>query len=136
MGLEEREAVYEAVLGVTEKPEIDADSDEVYLGEPNKNHLEGSQKGPFNANNPFIAPIAESSELFTAKDRNCLHMEISVWLPSVTLSSQSKAWIPRPRFPFLPQQLMMLLSAITWRSVLPCLVNSSLPSPSSRPTTK
>lgn len=78
MELEEREAVYEAVLGVTEKTDIDADSDEVYLGEPNKNHLEGSQKGPFNANNPFIAPISESKELFTAKDRNCLHMEISV----------------------------------------------------------
>ena len=78
LGLEEREAVYEAVFEITEKPELDADADEVYLGEPNKNHLEGTQKGPFNANNPFIAPIAESSELFNAKDRNCLHMEIDI----------------------------------------------------------
>jgi NADPH-ferrihemoprotein reductase len=78
MGLEEREAFYEPVFEVTEKPEMDAESDLVYLGEPNKNHLEGSQKGPYNANNPFIAPIDESYELFTAKDRNCLHMEISV----------------------------------------------------------
>ncbi|KAF2467627.1 uncharacterized protein BDR25DRAFT_61435 [Lindgomyces ingoldianus] len=78
MGLEEREAVYEAVFEITEKPDMDAEEDEVYLGEPNKNHLEGAQKGPFNANNPFIAPIAESSELFTAKDRNCLHMEINI----------------------------------------------------------
>lgn len=78
MGLEEREAVYDPVFEVTEKPELDAESDEVYLGEPNKNHLEGAQKGPFNANNPFIAPIAESKELFTAKDRNCLHMEIDI----------------------------------------------------------
>ncbi|KAF2703605.1 NADPH-cytochrome P450 reductase [Pleomassaria siparia CBS 279.74] len=78
MGLEEREAVYEAVFEVSEKPDMDADADEVYLGEPNKNHLEGTQKGPFNANNPFIAPIAESSELFNTKDRNCLHMEIDI----------------------------------------------------------
>lgn len=78
MCLEEREAVYEPVFEITEKPDLDAEKDEVYLGEPNKNHLEGSQKGPFNANNPFIAPIAESKELFTAKDRNCLHMEIDV----------------------------------------------------------
>ncbi|OCK83693.1 hypothetical protein K432DRAFT_401828 [Lepidopterella palustris CBS 459.81] len=78
MGLEEREAVYEPVFEITEKADMDAEEDEVYLGEPNKNHLEGSQKGPFNANNPFIAPIAESKELFTAKDRNCLHMEIDV----------------------------------------------------------
>lgn len=77
-GLEEREATYEPVFEVTEKPELSADDDTVYLGEPNKNHLEGKQKGPFNANNPFIAPIVESSELFNAKDRNCLHMEISI----------------------------------------------------------
>ncbi|CAO2654651.1 Nn.00g113840.m01.CDS01 [Neocucurbitaria sp. VM-36] len=78
MGLEEREAEYEPVFEVIEKPELSAQDDTVYLGEPNKNHLEGTQKGPYNANNPFIAPIVESTELFTAKDRNCLHMEISI----------------------------------------------------------
>ncbi|KAL6244166.1 hypothetical protein RBB50_009036 [Rhinocladiella similis] len=78
MGLEEREAVYEAVFSVEERADLSAEDDTVYLGEPNKNHLEGSQKGPFNAHNPFIAPIAESRELFTVKDRNCLHMEIDV----------------------------------------------------------
>lgn len=78
MSLEEREAQYEPVFEVTEKPELSAEDDTVYLGEPNKNHLEGNQKGPFNANNPYIAPIAESYELFTAKDRNCLHMEIDI----------------------------------------------------------
>jgi NADPH-ferrihemoprotein reductase len=78
MGLEEREAEYEPVFEITEKPELNADDDTVYLGEPNKNHLEGNQKGPFNANNPYIAPIAESYELFTTKERNCLHMEIDI----------------------------------------------------------
>ncbi|KAF2871431.1 hypothetical protein BDV95DRAFT_493798 [Massariosphaeria phaeospora] len=78
MGLEEREAVYEAVFEITEKPDLSAEDDTVYVGEPNKNHLEGSQKGPFNANNPFIAPIDESKELFTVKNRNCLHMEIDI----------------------------------------------------------
>lgn len=78
MNLEEREAAYEPVFEVTERNDLSAEDDTVYLGEPNKNHLEGNQKGPFNANNPFIAPIVESSEIFTAKDRNCLHMEISI----------------------------------------------------------
>jgi NADPH-ferrihemoprotein reductase len=78
MGLEEREAEYEPVFAVTERDDLTPEDDTVYLGEPNKNHLEGTQKGPFNANNPFIAPIAESAELFTAKDRNCLHMEIDI----------------------------------------------------------
>lgn len=78
MNLEEREAVYEPVFEVTEKPELNAEDDAVYLGEPNKNHLEGTSKGPYNAHNPYIAPIAESKELFNDPQRNCLHMEIDV----------------------------------------------------------
>lgn len=78
MNLEEREAVYEPAFDIIEKPEMDASEDDVYLGEPNKNHLQGESKGPYNANNPYIAPIAESKELFTSGNRNCLHMEINV----------------------------------------------------------
>lgn len=78
MNLEEREAVYEPVFEVTEKEDLDASHDTVFLGEPNKNHLEGRSKGPYNAHNPFIAPIAESFELFNDKSRNCLHMEIDI----------------------------------------------------------
>jgi NADPH-ferrihemoprotein reductase len=78
MNLEEREAVYEPVFSVTEKEEMSPEDDQVYLGEPNKNHLEDHSKGPYNAHNPYIAPIAESREVFTVKDRNCLHMEIDV----------------------------------------------------------
>jgi NADPH-ferrihemoprotein reductase len=78
MGLEEREAVYEASFEIIERADLDHTEEQVYLGESNKTHLEGNQQGPYNANNPYIAPIAESKELFTAKDRNCLHMEIDV----------------------------------------------------------
>ena len=78
MQLEEREAVYEPVFEVTEKPDMSAEEDTVYLGEPNKNHLEGTGKGPYNAHNPFIAPIAESTEIFHDKSRNCLHMEVDI----------------------------------------------------------
>ena len=78
MSLEEREAVYEPVFEVTEKEEMNAEDDTVYLGEPNKNHLEGASKGPFNAHNPYIAPIAESREIFQDKTRNCLHMEVDI----------------------------------------------------------
>jgi NADPH-ferrihemoprotein reductase len=78
MNLEEREAVYEPVFEITEKEEVDAEEATVYLGEPNKNHLEGKGKGPFNAHNPYIAPIAESREIFNDEYRNCLHMEIDI----------------------------------------------------------
>ncbi|KAL4963607.1 NADPH--hemoprotein reductase cprA [Aspergillus stella-maris] len=78
MGLQERDASYEPVFSVTEDESLSPEDDAVYLGEPTKGHLEGSAKGPFSAHNPFIAPIVESHELFTVKDRNCLHMEISI----------------------------------------------------------
>ena len=84
MGLEEREAVYEPVFSVDEKEDKTPEDHDVYLGEPNKNHLEGTSKGPYNAHNPYIAPIAESRELFTVKDRNCLHMEIDVSASNIT----------------------------------------------------
>jgi len=78
LGLEEREAVYEPIFGTAEREELSKDDAEVYLGEPNKMHLEGTSRGPYNAHNPYIAPIVESKEVFTVKDRNCLHMEIDI----------------------------------------------------------
>ncbi|KAK6202146.1 hypothetical protein LQW54_009015 [Pestalotiopsis sp. IQ-011] len=78
LGLEEREAQYEPIFGIVEREGLTKNSSEVYVGEPNKMHLEGSAKGPFNAHNPYIAPIVESRELFNVKDRNCLHMEVDI----------------------------------------------------------
>ncbi|CAG7922353.1 unnamed protein product [Penicillium olsonii] len=78
MGLQEREATYEAVFSVTEDELKTPEDDSVYLGEPTSAHREGAAKGPYSAHNPYVAPIVESSELFTVKDRNCLHMEISI----------------------------------------------------------
>ncbi|KAK0715735.1 NADPH-cytochrome P450 reductase [Lasiosphaeris hirsuta] len=78
MGLDEREAVYEPIFGIVERETLTKDSPEVYVGEPNKMHLDGTPKGPFNAHNPYIAPIAKSYELFSVKDRNCLHMEVDI----------------------------------------------------------
>jgi NADPH-ferrihemoprotein reductase len=78
MGLEEREAVYEPVFAINEREDLTADSPSVYLGEPNKNHLEGESRGPYNSHNPYIAPIVESKELFTVKGRNCLHLEVDI----------------------------------------------------------
>ncbi|KAF7176241.1 hypothetical protein CNMCM7691_001957 [Aspergillus felis] len=78
MNLQEREAVYEPVFSVIEDESLSPEDDSVYLGEPTQGHLSGSPKGPYSAHNPYIAPIVESRELFTAKDRNCLHMEISI----------------------------------------------------------
>lgn len=78
MGLEEREAVYEPIFSIASVDSLTPEDATVYLGEPNKMHLESTAKGPFNAHNPYIAPIAESRELFNVKDRNCLHVEVDI----------------------------------------------------------
>lgn len=78
MGVEERESAYEPVFSITECSDLTPEDDTVYLGEPNKNHLEGHSVGPYNSHNPFIAPIKLSKELFTVKGRNCLHMDIDL----------------------------------------------------------
>ncbi|KAG5976329.1 hypothetical protein E4U58_005135 [Claviceps cyperi] len=78
MRLEEREAIYEPTFSIVDRENLTPESPEVYLGEPNKMHLDGTAKGPFNSHNPYIAPIVASRELFSAKDRNCIHMEIDV----------------------------------------------------------
>jgi NADPH-ferrihemoprotein reductase len=78
MNLEEREAVYEPVFEIIEREDMSPESANVYLGEPNRSHLEGAARGPFNSHNPYIAPIANSHELFSVKDRNCIHVDVDV----------------------------------------------------------
>ncbi|KAJ5488487.1 NADPH--cytochrome reductase [Penicillium diatomitis] len=78
MGLQERETTYEPVFSVVESEDKSPEDETVYLGEPTAAHRAGQPKGPYSAHNPYIAPIVESRELFTVKDRNCLHMEISI----------------------------------------------------------
>ncbi|KAJ9613290.1 NADPH-cytochrome P450 reductase [Cladophialophora chaetospira] len=58
--------------------ESSRESVEVYLGEPNKNHLNGRICGPFTARNPFPAKILVARELFTSSERNCLHLEFDI----------------------------------------------------------
>lgn len=79
MNLEEHEAVYEPALELTPVENVTSRSDDVYLGEPNKNHLEDYQpKGPFGAHNPYLASVVKSYELFNAPGRNCVHLEIDI----------------------------------------------------------
>ncbi|KAJ5330422.1 hypothetical protein N7476_000205 [Penicillium atrosanguineum] len=73
-----KEPMWTALTDAMNLQERFPEDETVYLGEPTAAHREGRAKGPFSAHNPFIAPIVESRELFTVKDRNCLHMEISI----------------------------------------------------------
>jgi NADPH-ferrihemoprotein reductase len=76
-GLKEQEAVFEPEFTVVEQ-NIDHSLPAVFQGELNKYHLSLIPQGPYNAHNPYIAPIAKSEELFTTVDRNCLHIEFDI----------------------------------------------------------
>ncbi|WAO96803.1 NADPH--cytochrome P450 reductase [Fusarium falciforme] len=78
MGLHQRKAVYEPVFKIAKEPGLATASPEVYTGEPNDMHLKGVIKGPFNAQNPYIAPVTKSMELLSGTNRNCLHLEIDI----------------------------------------------------------
>ncbi|KAK5064241.1 hypothetical protein LTR84_000074 [Exophiala bonariae] len=57
---------------------------DTFLGEPNKNHLNGKLCGPFTARNPYPARIVEARELFTSPIRNSLHLEFDVSDSTIT----------------------------------------------------
>ncbi|RFU80098.1 nadph-cytochrome p450 reductase [Trichoderma arundinaceum] len=76
--LKQRAAVYNPIYSVITEDTLTDESREVYVGEPNKMHLEGTVSSPFNAQNPYIASVTESYELLKNSDRNCLHLEIDI----------------------------------------------------------
>ena len=62
-------------------------SDNVSLGEPSLQYLPcnslsfnsgGVQLGPFDLNQPYVAPVVKSRELFRAGDRSCVHSEFDM----------------------------------------------------------
>jgi NADPH-ferrihemoprotein reductase len=65
------------VFTITEQEELTQEDASVYVGEPSKQHLTGT-KGAYSSHNPYVAPIVASREIFTTKERNCLHMEVSL----------------------------------------------------------
>jgi NADPH-ferrihemoprotein reductase len=60
------------------------DMSDVFLGEPNKAHLNRKIRGPFTARNPYPAAIVEAKELFKSSDRNCLHLELDISGSTIT----------------------------------------------------
>jgi NADPH-ferrihemoprotein reductase len=76
--LEEHEAVYEPTIEVIEEFDTSCEDPVVYVGEPNKKHLEGESFTPFNATNPFLAKVGHTRELFKSPSRNCIHLELDI----------------------------------------------------------
>ncbi|KAM0550302.1 hypothetical protein ACHAPJ_008972 [Fusarium lateritium] len=84
MGLHQLEVTYEPVYRIIRRDSLCSSSPSVYVGQPNKLHLDGLTQGPYNAHNPYIASVTESRELFTTGTRSCLHLEVDINLSGLT----------------------------------------------------
>ncbi|XP_055620902.1 NADPH--cytochrome P450 reductase isoform X1 [Toxorhynchites rutilus septentrionalis] len=59
-----------------EQPETT--SERIYTGEVARLHSLQTQRPPFDAKNPFLAPIKINRELHKAGDRSCMHVEFDI----------------------------------------------------------
>lgn len=56
----------------------DVQSDRIYTGEIARLHSMQNQRPPFDAKNPFLAPIMVNRELHKGGDRSCMHIELNI----------------------------------------------------------
>lgn len=56
----------------------DVASDRVYSGEVARLHSFNTQRPPFDAKNPFLAPVNVIKELHKGGDRSCMHIEFDI----------------------------------------------------------
>ncbi|ETN60137.1 nadph cytochrome P450 [Anopheles darlingi] len=59
-----------------EQPEVS--TDRIYTGEVARLHSLQTQRPPFDAKNPFLAPIKVNRELHKAGGRSCMHIEFDI----------------------------------------------------------
>lgn len=59
-----------------EQPEVQPDR--IYTGEIARLHSMQNQRPPFDAKNPFLAPIRVNRELHKGGGRSCMHIELSI----------------------------------------------------------
>ncbi|ODV90813.1 hypothetical protein CANCADRAFT_111228 [Tortispora caseinolytica NRRL Y-17796] len=116
--LKEKEYVYQPALELTELDDVSDDS--VYHGEPNKNHLlhnTASQSlGAHSAHNPFPAKIVATKELFNAKDRSCIHVDIDLTGSNLTYVTGDHAAVWAPNNETEVERLLMVLGLLDKKS--------------------
>lgn len=84
--LEAQAVTYEPSIEVTEDGELDINSPQVSLGEPNSHYVDPKtddelnllKLGPFNHTHPYLAPIGNTRELFNSTTRHCIHAEFDL----------------------------------------------------------
>lgn len=78
MNLKETAVSYEPTFAIHDRQDLQKEDAGVFLGEPNQLQLQGILRSPFNAHNPFLAPITDSRQLFKRGSGGCIHMEFDL----------------------------------------------------------
>lgn len=79
LNMERTEAHYEPSLKLVENASLTAKDATVSLGEPTKAYVKSAEvSGPYDHQNPYIAKIDATRELFNSSDRSCVHVEFDL----------------------------------------------------------
>lgn len=79
--LEEKELFYEPSFKFEEDDSLSDRDVGVSNGEPNKKYVDGNidlTRGPFDHSHPYLATVCKTKELFSSRDRSCVHVEFDV----------------------------------------------------------
>lgn len=77
LGLEQHQATYNPIFEVLPRDDLNLQSPDVYLSETTTQQLKGLDAPP-GPEQPFVASVSKSRELFQMNDRNCLHTEVDL----------------------------------------------------------
>ncbi|KAM9887871.1 hypothetical protein OXX79_013315, partial [Metschnikowia pulcherrima] len=81
VNLEEHESKYEPSFELFDESSLSSADESVSNGEPNKLYIGNVKeitRGPFDHLHPFLARVTKTKELFTSKDRYCVHAEFDL----------------------------------------------------------
>lgn len=81
VNLEEHELVYEPSFELLEETHLLSSDESVCNGEPNKSYVGSTTpivRGPFDHLHPYLAQVSKTKELFSTKDRSCVHVEFDL----------------------------------------------------------
>ncbi|GEQ66534.1 hypothetical protein JCM33374_g197 [Metschnikowia sp. JCM 33374] len=81
VNLEEHESKYEPSFELFEESSLVSSDEAVSNGEPNSSYVGNTKaitRGPFDHLHPYLAQVSKTKELFSSKDRSCVHVEFDL----------------------------------------------------------
>jgi NADPH-ferrihemoprotein reductase len=92
MHLSKSQATYQPFISLERQERVENLDADLHLGGISQQGHSNSTSGSFGPQNSYLATIVESRELFTSKERNCLHFELDIGSLSYTTGDHIAIW--------------------------------------------